>query len=305
MTIFHRRRSLGRSPARPWSMRLLLSALVLGLLLALPVASASATVQPHLLSLSASAGVPGNTITITGYGFGATQALTSGVGFGFQTAAITSWSDTQIVCTVPTLGVYGVVYVKVFDTTDGSFYSNELPFVAEDPALWAERLTPNHGAAGTHVTLTGHGFGSAQGSNFIDLLGIAYPPKVTPTSWSDTSIGFTVPGGMAVGQHEVVVFIVDGGLNSTNVMMFNVDPAIASLSPMRARSGATVIVNGTGFGRTRGTSKVYFGTKVATSYVLWSDTKIKVRVPLVAAGSRPVKVWTRFGTSATKAFKVL
>jgi hypothetical protein len=284
---------------------MLLLALILGLFLALPVASASATFQPHLWSLSASGGVPGNTITITGYGFGATQALTSGVGFGFQDAAITSWSDTQIVCTVPTQGVYGLVYVKVFDTTAGSFYSNELPFVAEDPALWAERLTPNHGVAGTVVTLTGHGFGSAQGSSFVDLLGMAYPPKVTPTSWSDTSITFTVPGGMAVGQHEVVVFVVDAGFNATNVMIFNVDPAIASLSPTKARPGATVTISGTGFGPTRGTSKVYFGKKIATSYVSWSDTKIKVRVPRIAAGSRPVKVWTRSGTSATKAFKVL
>jgi hypothetical protein len=302
MSIARRPHRPDRSPLGAWTGRTLFLALVVALCLALPAGSAVAAIQPHLLSLSSNSGVPGNTVTLTGYGFGATQAGTSSVAFGGAIAAVTSWSDTQITATVPApLVTYGAVYVFIVDSSVGGYDSNELPFIIEDPALWLEQVTPSHGAAGAVVKLTGHGFGAAKGSSNVIFPGAVFPTLVPPITWSDTSITFTLPAGMAVGQHEVFV----NAIGLSNRLTFNVDPAIASLSPAKARPGATVTVNGTGFGRTRGTSKVLFGKTAATKYLSWSDTKIKVRVPATSAGSKPVKVVTRFGTSATKGFKVV
>jgi hypothetical protein len=45
-------------------------------------------------------GTEGDTVTITGAGFGASQGG-GGVTIGSQAASITSWSDTSVVCTVP------------------------------------------------------------------------------------------------------------------------------------------------------------------------------------------------------------
>jgi RHS repeat-associated protein len=52
-------------------------------------------------ALSTSSGAPGSTVTITGTGFGSTQSNSSVVFFPAVTAAVTSWSDTQIVVTIP------------------------------------------------------------------------------------------------------------------------------------------------------------------------------------------------------------
>ncbi len=58
-------------------------------------------------------------------------------------------------------------------------------------------INPTHGGAGTSVTITGTEFGSVQGGNCnVTLGGI----PVTITSWSDTSIVFTVPSDSVMGD---------------------------------------------------------------------------------------------------------
>ena len=69
-------------------------------------------------------------------------------------------------------------------------------------------------------------------------------------------------------------------------------PWIGSLQPTRGKVGITLTINGWNFGAHRGTSKVYFGSKAVTTYVSWSATKIKVRVPTLAKGKKLVTVKT-------------
>jgi len=86
-------------------------------------------------------------------------------------------------------------------------------------------------------------------------------------------------------------------------------PKLRYMAPSRGKPGTTVTitadVEGWGFGAKRGTSKVYFGSKAATSYVFWSRSTIKVRVPSMAAGRKPVTVRTKFGRSNDMSFRVL
>jgi hypothetical protein len=56
-------------------------------------------------------------------------------------------------------------------------------------------------------------------------------------------------------------------------------PNISSLSPTSGAVGATVNINGTNFGSSRGTSTVNFHGTAVTSYTSWSATLIKVKVP--------------------------
>jgi hypothetical protein len=68
---------------------------------------------PTLTALSTTSGPPGTAVTITGTNFGATQG-TSSVFFNGWSAAVTSWSDTQIVTVVPDdASSYGPVSVVV------------------------------------------------------------------------------------------------------------------------------------------------------------------------------------------------
>jgi len=60
-------------------------------------------------------------------------------------------------------------------------------------------LSPNSGAVGASVTITGSNFGSTQGTSTVKFNGTA------ATSWSATSIVATVPTGATTGNVVVTV----------------------------------------------------------------------------------------------------
>ena len=100
---------------------------------------------------------------------------------------------------------------------------------------------------------------------------------------------------------------VDSAVSNTFNTGAGVLPTITSLSPTSGATGATVTINGSGFGATRATTayKVFFGTVAATSYTSWSNTQIRVLVPSGAAGLTPVTVVNPVGTSNAKNFGVI
>jgi len=63
-------------------------------------------------------------------------------------------------------------------------------------------ITPNLGAVGDSVTITGTGFGAAQGGSTISFGGVAV---ASYTSWSDTSIVVVVPAATPSGRVVVTV----------------------------------------------------------------------------------------------------
>jgi YD repeat-containing protein len=72
--------------------------------------------NPVVTSLSPSTGAPGTPVTVSGSGFGATQGSSS-VTFNGATAAVTSWSDTQIAVVVPDGATSGPVNAIVGNIT--------------------------------------------------------------------------------------------------------------------------------------------------------------------------------------------
>jgi outer membrane protein assembly factor BamB len=63
-------------------------------------------------------------------------------------------------------------------------------------------------------------------------------------------------------------------------------PYVQTMTPTTGPAGTLVTLTGFGFGATRGTSYVQFGSVQATSYSSWSNTQIKVYVPSgVASGT--------------------
>ena len=75
--------------------------------------------NPQTTGVSPTTGAPGATVTISGSGFGATQGSNpvSTASFNGATAAISTWSDTQIVATVPDGATTGPVMVTVGNIT--------------------------------------------------------------------------------------------------------------------------------------------------------------------------------------------
>lgn len=107
---------------------------------------------PVITSISPDSGKVGDTVTITGTGFGATQD-TSTVKFVGTTATVVSWSDTSIVVKVPNITSTGDVIVNV-----GGTDSNGVKFTilnkcstqqvagADTPETRVIDLGTNHGA---------------------------------------------------------------------------------------------------------------------------------------------------------------
>jgi outer membrane protein assembly factor BamB len=80
-------------------------------------------------------------------------------------------------------------------------------------------------------------------------------------------------------------------------------PYVATISPTSSSAGNLVTLSGFGFGATRGSSYVKFGTVTATNYYSWTNTQIKVYVPAgVASGTIQVTVYLSSAASNPKNF---
>jgi len=244
---------------------------------------------PVLTSLSAGAGAVGASITITGSGFGAAQG-SSTVTFGGAAAAVSSWSDTRIVATVPAAATTGGVVVTVGGVASNAISFTVLPGIAS--------LAPAFGPVGTSVTVTGTDFGATQGGSTVTFNGT----PATASSWSAGTLVVSVPGGLPPGVASVVVTV--NGLASSGVP-FTVTPGIGSLSPASGPVGTPVTVAGTGFGAAQGSSTVTFnGTPAAVSS--WSNLAVVVTVPgSIPAGAASVVVTVNGIASNAAAFTVL
>ena len=138
------------------------------------------TVAPGITNLSPSSGVVGDSVTVTGTGFGATQG-TSTVKFNGTTATPTNWSATSIVVPVPTGASTGNVVVTVSSVSSAGVNFT----VVATPNI--SSLSPTSGAVGTLVTVNGTNFQPTQGMGSVTFNGIA----AMPTSWTATQIKAT------------------------------------------------------------------------------------------------------------------
>ncbi|MFA6569768.1 MAG: IPT/TIG domain-containing protein, partial [Bacteroidota bacterium] len=160
----------------------------------------------QIISVNPNKGLVGDEITISGIGFGSSQG-TSIVSFsGANATQYISWSDTQIKVKVPTGAVTGTVFI----TVNGK-KSNEVAFAIEANPIILTSINPNSAKIGDAVTLTGNGFGSNRGSNYVSFNGTN---ATEYTNWSDTQIVCKVPNGAPSGQVTVTV----DGSSSNGVM---------------------------------------------------------------------------------------
>jgi IPT/TIG domain/Glucodextranase, domain B len=214
----------------------------------------------NISSISPSSGAPGTTVTITGSGFGATQT-TSLVTFNGTAAVVSSWSDTQIVATVPNNATTGNVLVIENNTP-----SNGVLFTVATPPPLISSISPTSGAPGSTITIAGSGFGATQGSSTVTFNGIS----AAVVSWSDTQIVIIVPTGATSGN---IVVTVNGTVSNSFFFNVTLPLAITSVAPQSAVPGAPVTIFGTSFGASQGSGQVQLGT-VPGTVLVWTDTRI-------------------------------
>ncbi len=194
-------------------------------------------------------GAPGNFITISGTGFGATPGLVTFLGATdndgdnanapIVACPSLSWTDTQIVVAVPSSAASGSLQVTtagtsplVDTTSDG--YGPWIPdFVVNTiarPGLCG--VIPSSGDSGDRLTIAGVNFGTdpSVGSVYFDGANVYEAAFLSAIdAWSSSAISILVPPATA-GDYDLSVFVNSEG---SNELAFEVTEAAAAVSAPR------------------------------------------------------------------------
>jgi len=169
-----------------------------------------ASIAPAILNQGAS-----TPLVITGTDFGAAQ----GNGYirfgpeagGIVQGTVTSWSSSQISCTMPAT-VAAASFVPVYVITNESLASNGYNITvapAGNPII--TKVSPTSASIGSTpvISLTGTNFGAAQGNGSVTaMLNTTAPVTITTvTSWSDTGITLALPAGLTGYEGVISVFV--------------------------------------------------------------------------------------------------
>jgi hypothetical protein len=146
-------------------------------------------ITPTILTLTPAIGAPGDSVTIAGSGFGASQG-NGQVWLGTAAGVVQSWSDTQIVAQVGAGAASGNAQVL-----QNGVMSNAVPFTVNTPQIAS--IDPNSGVAGAQVTFAGTGFGANPG---VAWLGSMAGQVV---SWTDAQVVATVAAGAVSGVAKI------------------------------------------------------------------------------------------------------
>jgi hypothetical protein len=231
--------------------------------------------SPRIGTLSPTSGPVGAPVTIYGIDFGTTQG-TSTVTFNGTQATVSSWGPNSITTTVPSGATTGNVVVTV-----GGVASIGVTFTVV-PVPSITNLSPSSGPMGQSVIITGSNFGATQGASTVTFNGIL----ATVTAWGPGSITALVPSGATSGPVVVTVGVASNGFGFTVTAALG----ITGLSKTSGQVGAWVLISGSAFGATQGTSTVTFGGIVA-AVSSWGSSNIGVSVPAgVALGNISVMV---------------
>lgn len=235
---------------------------------------------PNITSIAPTSGTGSTQVTISGTGFGSSQD-TGSVWLGSTLGNVVSWSDNQIIAKVSPGSNSGFAQVQRPGVS-----SNSVAFTVNAPSI--SSLSPASGTPGTQVTITGSGFGSAQGSGEV-WLGTA-PAAVS--SWSDTQIAAII----ATDSRSGVAQVLQNGSLSNAVSYAITTPQITSVNPGSGGAGASITVSGSGFGVSQGTGVVWLGSAPG-AVVSWSDTQIVATVdPAAVSGIAHVQqngIWSK------------
>lgn len=216
---------------------------------------------PVISSFAPTAAGAGTTVTITGANFTGTTAVSFG---GTAASSFNVVNNTTITAVVGS-GASGLVSVT------NTFGTGTLAGFTFIPAPTITSFTPTTGGSGTIVAITGTNFLNASAVTFGGV------PAASFIVNSATSITATVANG-GTGNVSVTT---PGGTGSLALFIYP-PPAILTINPVTANTGATVTITGTGFSSTPSNNTVFFG-QVRGIVQTASPTQLTVTVPIGAA----------------------
>lgn len=250
---------------------------------------------------------PETLITIYGSRFGLVQG-SSILSYNGVTVTPNSWSDTQITVYLP---LSAQTNKQFLINVAGVFSSPSTPVTFNSMKITG--ISPSSGGPGTQVIIYGQNFGSTRPAGtyvtFYDQSQTSITATANITNWTDSSITCTVPN-LTVTQSSNIGVAVWANSTSYVSTSFNlIVPIINSVSPSIDNIGATIIINGQGFGQTQAQVNGYItiGGVSATGGIIWSDNTIQVKVPQInAAGVQAINIYVngRTITNTNSSFSV-
>lgn len=247
-------------------------------------------VTPTIVEVKTESTTTATVATITGSGFGL-ESASSHVKYNGVKYPHTFWSDTLITVTVPQAGADSLGFRVVV----GNITSNMPVNTGNNMKIYS--INPSSGNPGTVVTISGSGFGTSQVSGaYVTFYDLAQPTNYSiaaASNWSDSSITCTVPTNLTLSQSNSSQVGVTVWKSSTLYVSgtFNlILPQISYIDPTSDNVGATISINGSGFGNVQGSSYVRIGGNY-TTVVSWADSLIRARVPdFAAAGQKTIEI---------------
>jgi cysteine-rich repeat protein len=266
---------------------------------------------PGLCAIMPNSAAPYTDVILLGENFGSTQNNLSGdkVNFSSSTAIIHLWADKSVTARVPALGT-GAVSVKLYNENKSS---NAIRFnvreVLNSGAPMIESITPDTGAKGEYITITGKNFGNNLGEVWFKLNGggdaiygtTDFPADCDGATWSDSRVIIKFPKtGVTEGQDYSVQIkrssdAVVGPIGATFALHAG-DPApgICKIDPISGpvpfSASSSMKISGEYYTRGGSVSKPYFwlpsasssnitGRTPATEIIGTTDERSEVRPP--------------------------
>jgi hypothetical protein len=226
---------------------------------------------PSITSFSPTSGEIGQTVIITGVSF-SEVAENNVVKFNEVLATVTESSSTSITTTVPATATTGLISVEIagLEATSADVFTVIPPGVPN-----ISGFTPENGAVGTTVEITGSSFSTIASNNQVKFNGI----DAEVTASTSNSITTTVP--LMATSGKITVTLVDQTAESATDFIVN-GPAISSFSPTSGPVGTTVTLTGTNFSTTPEINIVRFNG-LLTAVTASTSTSITTTVPVGAA----------------------
>ncbi|MGN7720451.1 IPT/TIG domain-containing protein [Chitinophaga sp. 22620] len=205
-------------------------------------------VEPEPLAVERfypNSGKGGTIVTIEGAGFTGRKQM--GISFAGKEAALVSVQQNRIVVQAPAEGLTGTITL-----TDGARTVDVGNYTYQ--ALSLRQVSPANGPAGSHIRITGEGFGSTESPAVVKI----NDKVANVVSASDTLLVAEVPADAGSGAVSVEV---DGKSSTGPVFRYQ---AITAVKPLTGGAGTRVVIKGIGFEAVAANNQVDFNGLAAT-----------------------------------------
>lgn len=227
------------------------------------------TYIPGINTISPASGSTGDSVLITGSGYGDMQS-TSKVYFNGVAGTVTSWDSGHIIVIIPSLAQAGTIGCTI--VVNGQTSNTKSFSLLQTTGL----IIPDSGYIGTSVTIYGNGYGDSQGISKIYFNGL---DAGTATSWDSANIRITIPS-FPIADVLLCTIVINGQASDTKT--FTLRPKIDSTNPDSGYVGTSITISGSAFGDSQGNGKVYFNGVDAGVANSWNSTSITVNIPSIS-----------------------